>query len=176
MYLFRAAATAYEPRTRAASALSPRPAAAGTTEEGQRAEDRGASPTGHRTRTQRPPRAATQWTQGPGAKLDPPDHTHPSPAPPWSLGRLDPGPRGRTVASISAFRRPLWHLWHLWPLAAQLVILRGVRSAIAKSRSRLPIKSNTEYRLLTIKKPREPIPPRGFPQNQQKIRPTWLPY
>ena len=53
--------------------LSPRPAAAGT-EEGQRSQPR--------CRSGSP---ATE-PSGPGAKLDPPDHTQPNPAPHWTQG------------------------------------------------------------------------------------------
>jgi hypothetical protein len=69
-----AAAEAHEPRTRAASAPArpqPRPAAAGM-EERQRSQPRA------------PPAPATE-PSGPEAKLlDPPDHTQPIPAPPWT--------------------------------------------------------------------------------------------
>jgi hypothetical protein len=51
----------------------PQPPAAGT-EEGQRSQPRCRSGS-----------LATE-PSGPGAKLDPPDHTHPSPAPPWTQG------------------------------------------------------------------------------------------
>jgi hypothetical protein len=60
-----AATQAYEP--------SPRPAAAGTGE-GQRSQPR--------CRSGSP---ATK-PSGPGAKLDPPEHTQPIPAPPWTQG------------------------------------------------------------------------------------------
>jgi hypothetical protein len=66
-----AAAQAYDPRTRAASA--PGPAAAGT-EEGQRSQPRFRSGS-----------PATE-PSGPEAKLAPPDHIQPTPAPHWTQG------------------------------------------------------------------------------------------
>jgi hypothetical protein len=78
LFVLGAAAQAYEPRARAAPA-PPRPAAAGTGE-GQRTQPR--------CRSGSP---ATE-PSGPGAKLDPPDHTQPNPAP-----HVLTGPRGRTA-------------------------------------------------------------------------------
>jgi hypothetical protein len=68
-HVLGAAATAYEPRTRFASA----PAAAGT-EEGQRSQPRCRSG------------SPTTEPSGTGAKLDPPGHTQPIPAPSWTQG------------------------------------------------------------------------------------------
>jgi hypothetical protein len=72
LYLELRQRTAYEPRTRAASA--PRPAAAG----------------GRGGRGARPPRCRSgspaAEPSGPGAKLGPPDHIQPIPAHHWAQG------------------------------------------------------------------------------------------
>ena len=90
-----AAAQAYEPRTRAASAPGRQPPV--------RRRGRGASPGAGRGH--RPPNPAAR----PGAKLDPPDHTQPT-------TQLLTGPRGRTVANIAA-SGPSDRAAGLWPCA-----------------------------------------------------------